>query len=178
MGNLITSIVKAYRPIKGYNKFVNRSRVINSYIAIIDIIYIGVNYGIFRLTNQLILIYIMFVSAIIKIVGAFIVQIKQSMRFIYSIILIILTLLMILILLILLIIRLINIFSICKLLDNYHNKYPDLDNSATNKCSKQITYYFFWMGEQLLFFSTGIIEIHFDLIAHNVLKKKEKRKKN
>ena len=38
-------------------------------------------------------------------------------------------------------------------------------------------YYFYWMGVQLLFSSSGIIEIYFDLIAHNVLKKKKKRKK-
>ena len=177
MGNLITLVVKAYTPIKGYNKFVNRSRIINSYNAIVDIIYIGVNYGLFRLTNQYLLIHIMTANAVIKLIGAFIVQIKQSERFIFSIILIIITFLITIILLILLIIRLTNIFSICKLLDDYHKKYPNLDNSIINKCSQQKRYYFFWMGLQLIFSSSGIIEIHFDYIAHNVLKKRKKRKK-
>ena len=177
MGNLIISIYKAYTPNKGYNKFVNRSRVINSYIAIIDIIFIGVNFGVFRLTNQYVLIYIMTVNALIKLVGAFIVQIKQAKRFIFSTILIIITFLITLILLILLIIRLINIFSICKLLNNYHKKYPDLNNSIISKCNQQKTYYCCWMGEQLLFSSTGMIEIHFNLIANKVLKKEIKRKK-
>ena len=177
MGDLISSIVKAYRPVKRYNKDVNRSRILNSYIAILDIIYIVVNFGIFRLTNQFILLYVMTVNAFIKIIGAFIVQIKYSMKFIFSIILIIISLLLTLIILILLIIRLTNIFSICKLLNDYHNKYPDLDNSIINKCKQQKRYYFFWMGVQLLLSSGGIIEIYFDFIAHNVLNKKKKRKK-
>ena len=177
MGDLISSIVKAFIPSKRYNKDVNRSRIVNSYIAVLDTIYVGVNFGLFRLTNQFILIYVMTVNAFIKIIGAFIVQFKQSMRFIFSIILIIISLLLTLIILILLIVRLTNIFSICKLLNDYHNKYPDLDNSIINKCKQQKRYYFYWMGVQLLFSSSGIIEIYFDLIAHNVLKKKKKRKK-
>ena len=177
MGDLISSIIKAFRPIKRYNKDVNRSRIINSYISILDLIYIGVNFGIFRLTNQYILIYVMTVNAFIKIIGAFIVQIKNPMKFLFSIILIIISLILTLIFLILLIVRLTNIYSICKLLNEYHNKYPDLDNSIIKKCKKQNRYYFFWMGVQLLFSSGGIIEIYFDLIAHNALKKKKKRKK-
>lgn len=177
MGDLISSIVKAFRPIKRYNKDVNRSRIINSYIAVLDMTYIGVNFGIFRLTNQFILIYSMTVNAFIKIIGAFIVQIKNPMKFLFSIILIIISLLLTLIFLILIIIRLTNIFSVCKLLNEYHNKYPNLDSSIINKCMQQKRYYFFWMGVQLLFSSGGIIEIYFDLIAHNALKKKKKRKK-
>ena len=178
MGNLIALVVKAYRPIKGYNKYVNRTRVINSYIAITDLIYIAVNYVIFRLTNQFILIHTMAINGFIKLIGNFIVQTKWAMRFTYSIILIIITLIVTLSLLILLIIRLVNIFSICKLLSDYHNKYPETDNSVIKKCSQQKRYYFFWLGEQLLFSSSGIIEIYLDYIANNALKKKKKKKKN
>ena len=177
MGNLKTYTVRAFRPIKGYNKFVNRSRVINSYIAIIDVIYIGVNFGIFRLTNQFILIFFMTGISIIKIIGAFIVQTKQVMRFLYSLVLIIIALILTLIILLLLIIRLTNIYSICKLINDYHKKYPELDNSIINRCGQQKRYYFLWMGQQLFFSSSGIIEIYFAFIAHNVLKEKEKRKK-
>ena len=109
IGNIITLVYKAYSPIKGYNKHVNRSRLVNSWNAIVDIIYIGLNYGIFRLTNQYVLIHTMSVTGFIKMVGAFIVQTKSSFRFLYSIILIILVQLVTLILLILLIIRLVNI---------------------------------------------------------------------
>ena len=177
MGNLITYIIKAYRPIKGYNKYVNRSRVINSYNAIVDLIYVGVNYGLFRLTNQFILIHIMTVNSFVKLIGGFIVQIKQSVRFILSIFLISITILVTLILLILIVIRLINIYLICKSLNDYHKKYPNLDNSIINRCTSQKRYYYFWIGLQFLFLSSGIIEIYFDYIANNALKKKKKRKK-
>ena len=177
IGNIITLVYKAFSPIKGYNKHVNNSRIVNSCNAIVDIIYIGLNYGIFRLTNQYVLIHTMSVNGFIKIVGAFIVQTKSSFRFLYSIILIILAQIVTLILLILLIIRLVNIFSICKLLYDYHDKYPELDNSIINKCQRQKSYYFFWMGLQLIFASSGIIEIRFDFIAHVFIQKRQKRKK-
>jgi len=177
IGNIITLVYKAFTPIKGYNKHVNRSRQVNSCNAIFDIIYIGLNYGIFRLTNQYVLIHTMSASGFIKIVGAFIVQTKSSFRFLYSIILIILVQLITLILLILLIIRLVNIYSICKLLNDYHDKYPELDNSVINKCHRQKSYYFFWMGLQLVLASSGAIEIYFDFIAHVFLQKRQKRKK-
>ena len=178
MGNLITAIVKAYRPIKGFNKLVNLSRMINSYSVILDLIYIGLNYSIFIKTNQLILLHIMTGTALIKIIGAFIVQIKQSVRFMYSIVLISISLLIIFILFIIISVRLGNVFSICKLLTNYYNKYPDLDDSSITKCNKQKIYYFTWLGMQLLFSAIGAIEIRFDYIAHDVLKKKRKRKNN
>ena len=165
IGNIITLVYKAFSPIKGYNKHINRSRKINSYNSIVDLIYIGVNYGIFRLTNQYILIHTMSINAFIKLVGAFIVQTKSSYRFLYSIILIILAQFVTLILLIFLIIRLVNIFSICKLLYDYHDKYPELDNSIINRCHRQKSYFFFWMGLQLIFASSGAIEIYFDFIS-------------
>ena len=177
MGNLITAIVKAYRPIKGFNKLVNLSRMINSYSVLLDLIYIGLNYGIFINTNQLLLLHIMTGSALIKILGAFIVQIKQSVRFMYSIVLITIALIIIFVLLFVIMVRLGNVFSICRLLSNYYNKYPDLDNSIIYKCNKQKIYYFTWLGMQLVLFVTGGIEIRFDYIAHDVLKKKRRKKK-
>ena len=178
--NLITSIIRAYRPIKGFNFIVNRSRLYNSYSAIVFCAYMLLDYGLFfRKTNQMLLSHVMIGPFIICLIGAFIVQTKPSMRFAYSIAFLVTAVIYLLILIIILLIRMTNVYKICGIFSNYSFKYKIEDNMK-EICSSQINYYYMWMILHSLIIALCSIGIFFDYKAHKFLmnKKMVKRKKH
>ena len=173
MGNVISNLIRAYRPIKTYNYIINRARLLNSYSAIYNFLVIILNYSFFTLTNQMILIHILLFAGVFALCANFIVEITKPMRFIYSIILLGIAIIITMIIVIFLIIRLSNIYKICSLLNNYYRKYPNLNNKSLGTCSQQKNYYFIWLIIYSLSFVDGGFCIYFDVLAHNFLKNKK-----
>ncbi len=128
MGNLISNLIRAYRPIKTYNYIINRARLLNSYSAIYNFLVIILNYSFFSLTNQMVLIHILLFAGVFALCANFIVEITKPMRFIYSIILLGIGIIITMTIALFLIINLSNIYKSCSLLNNCYWKYQKLNN--------------------------------------------------
>lgn len=173
MGNFFSGILRAYRPIKTYNYIVNRSRLFNSYDALVVIVMIILNYSVYSKTNQMVLVHCMLSQGIIAIVGDYIVQIVPAMRFMYSVILSSLALIMKVIISIILIIRAVNLSKVCKMLSYYYEKYTSEDDNSKSLCIEQKKYYISWILLQCGSIFLRSISIYFSIQAHNFVKNKK-----
>ena len=173
MGNFFSRIIRAYRPIKTYNYIVNRSRLFNSYDAIGIVVMIILNYSVYSITNQMMLVHCMLCQGLIAIVGDYIVQIVPAMRFMYSVILSSFALIMSIIISLILTVRAVNLSKICQMLSYYYEKYSNEDDKSKSLCIEQRKYYISWIFLQYGSIFMRTLSIYFSIQAHNFVKNKK-----
>lgn len=183
MGNFMSAIIRAYRPIKSFNYIINRSRLYNSYDAIFEILLCITNYAFFSLTNQMVIIHSLLVETLIALVGNYIVHITPAMRFIYSVILSSIALLLQVVLISIIFTRQLNLLQVCSLLKNFKRKNPNEAVNGIEICIEQSKYYFIWLLFVLISMVLRGTSIYFGIQAHNFVKNKKmvrahKRNKN
>ena len=172
MSEFIHTISRAYKPIPSSHFIINRSRLFNSYEAIINGLIIILNYALFLKTNQINLINTLFVQCLIGIIGDYIVQITQAMRFMYSFILSIVSLSSLSVVFFLMIIRVNNVSKLCKLFTYYKRRHPSESSTIHLTCLEVKTYYIAWV---VLNGVNGILRafsIYFAYQAHKYIKTK------
>ena len=172
MSEFIHKIARAYKPIPSSHFIINRSRLFNSYEAIINGLIIILNYALFRKTNQMNIINTLLVQCLIGIIGDYIVQITPAMRFMYSFILSIISLSALTVVFLLMITRVSNVSKLCEFFSYYKRKHPSEESTIHLKCSEVETYYIAWI---ILNGVNGILRafsIYFAYQAHKYVKTK------
>lgn len=177
MGNLFSSILHIFRPVKRLHQLVNRSRLFNSYECLFEIGVTVTNYSVFAVTNQNGMILDFTFATIMTLMANYFVHISHAMRFIYSAYLIGAALILNLSFDAILFTRLSNLSMVCNLLQEYYSLYPSLDDSSVGTCLIQKNYYLYWMGLELSRILLKLLGIYFAYKAHNVMKKNFKIRK-
>jgi len=168
MGNILTSIIKSFRPIKQLGQFANRARLFCAYETVYEVIFTIINYAVFSVVNQLILNHIFLIFSFLSANANYLTNIAHPMRFLYSACLNIISALINTILTFIIITRLINVAHICKLFSNYNKR--QLSNTQVDfleTCYQQRLYYIIWVLINLLTVSVKCLAIYFSIKAHN-----------
>lgn len=173
MGNCMSGIIRAYRPVKSFNYIINRSRLYNSYDSIFEILLCILNYAFFSSTNQMIIIHCLLGETLIALVGNYIVHITPAMRFIYSVIFSSIALLVKFILTIIILTRLLNLLQVCLLLKTFKKKNQNETVDGIEICTEQSRYYAIWLVFVLISMILRCISIYFGIQAHNFVKNKK-----
>jgi hypothetical protein len=185
MGNILSAIIKSFRPIKQLGQYANRARIFCAYETLYEVIFTIINYAVFSVVNQLILNHMFLIFSFLSANANYLTSITHPMRFLYSACLNIISGLINTILTIIVITRLINVAHICKIFSNYDKR--QLLNTHVDfleTCSQQRLYYIIWVLINLLTLSIKGLAIYFSIKAHNrnkfalIKEKKDQRLQN
>lgn len=171
MGNFLSAVLQLFRPVKPFHSLINRSRLYNSYESLLEIVTSIINYSVFSITNQYVLLHLFLVTKILTVTANYFAHITNSMRFLFSSIVNGMAVVIVIVLLILLFIRLVNLDNICNLLSDYYTRHPQLDSGSATLCREQKDYYTIWAVLEIVMIVFKGLSIYFALKANNIVKK-------